>query len=143
MGIMVVPVSSVEIGIPEILNLSIDARDAKLIVQLPKQPSKTDEETCREETGQNCNLESKEIGISKHASKLIHGFHSISDSTDGFDGRWIGVPKFLAQALDVDVDNVCARVKVVIPNMFANLRPRKDPTRGSHQVGQQVKFSIR
>ena len=83
---MVVPVSSVQIGIPEILDLSIDARDAELIVQIPEQPSKTDEETCREETGQDCNFDSKEIGISEHDPKLIDAFHSISDPTDGFDG---------------------------------------------------------
>lgn len=63
---------------------------------------------------------------------------TVSDAADRLDQGVVGVVVDLAaDALDIDIDEVGARVVVVVPDVFAELGPVEDPARRAHEAGEE------
>ena len=63
---------------------------------------------------------------------------AVADATDGLDQGLIRVVVDLAaDALDIDIDEVGARVVMVVPDMFAELGSVEDAARRTHEAGEQ------
>ena len=60
---------------------------------------------------------------------------------DGVDES-MGMPSInlVAEIIDIDVDDVREGVKIKVPNVFGNHRPREHPARVAHHVFQQRIF---